>query len=134
MSHIVKYLSIGAVATVILTMALILSLLPLGEPSPADYGNETPVSPTIAETTSEEEPDERLQPLLKDEALPTEAEEDFPFWAEWEEGGSDFGDSYVVLKDKKIDLYTDASCTTLRWSGKEDWSVQDMVIKDVDGD
>ena len=134
MSHIVKYLSIGAVATVILTMALILSLLPLGEPSPADYGNETPVSPTIAETTSEEEPDERLQPLLKDEALPTEAEEDFPFWAEWEEGASDFGDSYVVLKDKKIDLYTDASCTTLRWSGKEDWSVQDMVIKDVDGD
>ena len=134
MHQIIKYILTGIVVLGSLTMALIFKPFPKGELSPAEYGAETSVSSMVAETTSEPDSEEMLQPLPKDEALPTEAEEDFPSWAEWEEGATDFGDSYVVLKDKKISLYADASCTTLRWSGNEDWSVQDMVVKDVDGD
>jgi poly-gamma-glutamate capsule biosynthesis protein CapA/YwtB (metallophosphatase superfamily) len=134
MSQTGKIISISAVTMAILTIALILRMIPTREPSPAEYGYEISTLPTIAETTLAADPDERLQPLLKDEALPTEAEEDFPLWTEWEEDVSDFEDAYVVLKDKKVSLYADTSCTDLRWNSDEDWSVQDMVIKDVDRD
>ena len=58
----------------------------------------------------------------------------FPDWVTWNEGSTDFADGYAVLKDRKIRLYSDASCETVRWSGDEDWSVQDMMVKDVDRD
>ncbi|MBO4390624.1 MAG: CapA family protein [Lachnospiraceae bacterium] len=68
------------------------------------------------------------------EETSSEEQEHFPDWVSWYEGSADFSDSYAVLKDREVRLYSDASCETIRWNGDEDWSVQDMVVKDVDYD
>ena len=93
--------------------------------SMADVSQREESTATPAESTAETEPAETgTQP----------ADEVIPDWVQWQAGTADFADSYAVLKDRKIALYEDASCRTLRWGGEEDWSVQDMVVKDLDRD
>lgn len=134
----------GVVAMGAIAIALLLLLMPKGTVCSSSASEEntmcvvseedTVMSDRTEEQTSSTE-EEMLTPLPKDESLPTEVEEEtFPAWTEWEEGVAEFADTYAVLKDKKIYLYSDASCEMLRWNGEEDWSVQDMVVKDLDHD
>lgn len=93
--------------------------------SMADVSQREESTASPAESTAETEPAETgTQP----------AAEVIPDWVQWQTGTADFADSYAVLKDRKIALYEDASCENLRWGGEEDWSVQDMVVKDLDRD
>ena len=64
----------------------------------------------------------------------TAAEDEFPAWVEWKSVATDFADGFAVVKDRKATLYSDASCETVLWTGDEDWTFQDMVVKDLDRD
>jgi len=57
-----------------------------------------------------------------------------PAWIDWKEVATDYSDGYVVLKDRKVRLYSDTSCKTVLWSSERDWFVQNVVIKDLDQD
>ena len=57
-----------------------------------------------------------------------------PTWIDWQELETDYEGGYVVLKDRKLTLYSDESCTEALWSTEKDWFVQDLVIKDMNRD
>ena len=57
-----------------------------------------------------------------------------PSWIEWKEAATDYEGGYVTLKDKRLTYYADVSQKRVLWSSEKDWFVQDLVIKDLDGD
>lgn len=147
MSKPLKCIMICAAAMVIIAVAMILTkqkhepLRPTEEASAEGGADFTIVSigdvtaPTTKEATGPANPSESAE---TDRATAPEettaAEDEIPSWVEWQSAATDFADGFAVLKDRKATLYSDASCESVLWTGDEDWSVQNMVVKDLDLD
>lgn len=57
-----------------------------------------------------------------------------PGWIQWKTYESEFGDTYVTLKDRRIEVRNGGKDGEVVWQTKSDWFVQDIVIKDIDRD
>ncbi|MBR5348540.1 MAG: CapA family protein [Lachnospiraceae bacterium] len=147
MSKPLKCIMICAAAMVIIAVAVILSKQkhePVGPKAEADPTNgmdfsivslvdATPlVTEEVAGPANSSEPAETEEMTAPAET--TVADDEFPAWVEWKSVATDFADGFAVLKDRKATLYSDASCETVLWTGDEEWTFQDMVVKDLDRD
>lgn len=147
MSKPLKCIMICAAAMVIIAVAVLLSkqkhepVRPKEEVGSAGGSDHTIVAITDAEPPATEATAGPAKPSESAEtATPTTAEastaaaDEIPSWVEWQNVATDFADGFAVLKDRKVTLYSDASCETVLWTGDEDWVFQDMVVKDLDRD